>query len=149
MEIAGSDFPELAREGDGRLAGIAARAKAKLIELLFDGGNDAWMAEANLMNIVAVEVEIPPAFEVFQPRALRPAQDIQAGGGQRLVQETPSILREQRARLRRQVFVKPGLPVWRQIHVAFGLETVERTGVRRRGVFQVERIIHEATFETL
>jgi hypothetical protein len=45
--------------------------------------------------------------------------------------------------------VEPGLPVRRQIHVTFGAEVVERTGVRRRGVFQVERIIHEATFETL
>jgi hypothetical protein len=149
MEIAGSDFPKLARKGDGWLAGVTARAKAKLIELFLDGSDDARMTEANLMNVVAVEIEIAPAFEVFQPRALRPAQDVQAGSGKRLVQETRRIFSEQRTRLRTEVTVEPSLSVRGQIHIAFGAEAVERTGVRRRGVFQVERIIHEATFGTL
>jgi hypothetical protein len=83
------------------------------------------MAEANLVNVISVEVEIPAAFEVFNPRALSPAQDIQAGRGKRLVQETRRILRQQRARLRPQVLVEPGLPMRRQIQVAFGTETVQ------------------------
>jgi hypothetical protein len=149
MKIAWSDFPKFARERDGGLAGVAARAKAKLIELLLDRSDDARMAEADLMNIIPVEVEIAPAFEVFQPRALCPAQDIQAGSGKRLVQETRRILGQQRACLRPQMTIEPGLPVRRQIHVAFGAEAVQRTGVWRGRVFRVERSIHETACGTL
>jgi len=55
LQIARRDFAETFGELDGRLARVTARAKAEFIELPFDGGDDAGMRKADLMNVVAVK----------------------------------------------------------------------------------------------
>jgi len=68
--------------------------------LFFDGSDDARMAEADLMHVVAMEVKVATAFDVPNPRALARLERVQARGGKRLVKKISGILIERSLRRR-------------------------------------------------
>src|SRR5262245_7918163 len=84
-QVAGGEFTEPSRQCDGRFARVAPGAKRKGVELLFDRGNNPRMAEADLMNVVAVEIEVTTALDVLNPRAMAGLEGGQAGGGKGLM----------------------------------------------------------------
>ena len=75
-KIAGCDLDQAAGELDGGFAGVAAGAEAQGVELLPDRFEDARVRETDLMNIVAVEIEITSAFDIFDPGAFRMLQRV-------------------------------------------------------------------------
>ena len=64
------EFRKFFRELDCGQVGVASSAKAKLLHLRGDGFDDARMAEANLVNVVAVKIQQPPPLQIFDARAL-------------------------------------------------------------------------------
>jgi hypothetical protein len=107
VQISRGDFTEALGKFNGPLAGVTARAKTKFIKLMFDGSNDAGMPEADLMHVVTMEVEITPAFDVFNPRALSLRQRVEARCRKALMQEVTRVGFEQRLRPRPDVFGSP------------------------------------------
>jgi hypothetical protein len=85
----------------------------------FDGRDDARMAKPNLVDVVAMEVEIAPAFDIFDPGPVSGAQDVEAGGGHGLVDEPVRILFKKALRLCVEVRFRPCLAIRRKIDVAF------------------------------
>jgi hypothetical protein len=74
-------------EFDRALAGEAARREAQVVKLRLDGGDDARVRVADVMDIVAVEVHVPPAVHVLDVEPLGLDDWREAGRGHRLVQE--------------------------------------------------------------
>src|SRR5436190_1787000 len=94
------------RKGSGQdLAAAHARCRAgadqclgeewQFIKLRFDCGDDARIAETDLVHVVAVEIHIAAALQIFEVNALTTFQDVQAWSGQRLTQEIPGVLVQQ------------------------------------------------------
>jgi hypothetical protein len=52
------------------LASVAPGTETQFVELLFYRGNDSRVSEADLVDVVAVKVEIPAAFDVLDPCSL-------------------------------------------------------------------------------
>jgi len=94
--------------------------------LLFDRGDDSRMAESDLMNIVAVEVEVATTFGVLNPRALAGLERVQAGRGEGLMQEISCVLIEQALCFHGDIFCGPGPAPGRDVQIAFGAKWVER-----------------------
>ena len=84
---------------DGDPVRIAPGAEGEPVELFLDCGNHRRVGEADLMDVVPVEVHVPPALEVFDPDPVAGAHGIQAGGGEGLFEEVFFVLREERPRL--------------------------------------------------
>jgi hypothetical protein len=78
-------------ELDGRGVGEAARRERQRVELALDRVDDARMAVADLVDVVAVEVHEPAAVDVGQPDALGLDQRVEAGRRERLVQVRPRV----------------------------------------------------------
>ena len=85
---------EFFRETDGGFVCVTPRGKRQQVELRLDGSDYFRVAEADLMNIVAVKIEITPTFRIFNPRAFGGAQDVQAGRGHGLMNECIGIVGE-------------------------------------------------------
>ena len=130
VQISRGDFTQALGKFNGPLAGVTARAKAEFIKLMFDGSNDAGMPEADLMHVVAMEVEITPAFDVFNPRALSLRQRVEARCRKALMQEVTRVGFEQRLRPRPDVFGSPDVATRREVHIAFRGEMIEVVAVR-------------------
>src|SRR5438034_8973649 len=77
------------------------------------------------MYIVAVAVEVATTFGVLNPRALAGLERVQAGRGERLMQEISCILIEQALCFHGDISCGPGPALRRKIQVAFGSEAVE------------------------
>jgi len=90
-----------------------------MIELFLDCGDDRRVGEADLMDVVSVEIHVAPSLEVFDPDPVAGAHGVQAGGGEGLVEEVFFVLREERPRLFIQVFLLPLLPARGNIDIAF------------------------------
>ena len=133
IQIARRDFPESFGQFDRRRTRVTAGAKAEFVKLLLDGRDDAGMREADLMHVVPVEVEITPAFDILNPRALRLRQHVEARRGEGLMQEVSPVGFEQRLRRRRNVFRGPGAAPGREVHIAFRAEVIEIVAGRRNG----------------
>jgi hypothetical protein len=85
---------ESAGEVDRGAVGVAAWGKGELLELVGDGVDDRGMAKADLVDIVAVEIENGSALGVLKNGTVAGAQDIETGSGKRLMQEPPGIVLE-------------------------------------------------------
>ena len=72
-----------------------------------------------------MEIEITPAFDILNPRALRLRQHVEARRGEGLMQEVAPVGFEQRLRRRSDVFGGPGTAPGREVHIAFGAEVIE------------------------
>ena len=107
------------RETNGGNIRITARAKRQLAHLICDGVDYTRVAEAYLMNIVAVKIEIAAALQIVDVGSLAMGKDVQAGSGERLVQETAFIEIEPFACFRTDVIVCPTPPFGREIEVSF------------------------------
>ena len=125
IQITRRDFSEAAGQFDCWRTGVTAGAKAEFIELLFNRGDNPGMREANLMHVVAVEVEITPAFDIFNPRALRLGQHVKTRRGEGLMEEVATIGFEQSLRRRRNLFGGPGAAPGREVHIAFGAQVIK------------------------
>ena len=88
---------QLARQRDGRLAGVAARRERQRVHLLGDGPLQARMAVADVMHVVAVEIHVPPAGRILDEDALGLGDRIEARRRHRLAQEIALVLGQHRA----------------------------------------------------
>ena len=94
VQIAGGEVDEFLGEIDGGAVGVSAGAKGEIVELVFDGGNDAGVGEADLVDVVAVEIEEGLAVCGFDGRTFAAGQDVEAGGGKGLVEEDGGVFIE-------------------------------------------------------
>jgi hypothetical protein len=81
LKIAGRQLRQAGRQCDGGFASIPARAERQFVQLLLDGGNHLGIGKADLMQAVAMKIEITASFIVLNPGAFHAAQNIQAGRG--------------------------------------------------------------------
>src|SRR5207253_8705476 len=87
VQVSRSRFRQLFRQADSGEVSVAARTERKLIELGFDGRDDSWIAKTDLMNVVAVEIHVPPPLKVLQVNALAALAHVQTGSGYGLPQK--------------------------------------------------------------
>ena len=113
------------RQLDGRDVRVPARAEGQGLHLLADCPDHVRVPEADLVHAVAVKVEEAPALQVFQPGALAAGQDVEAGGGERLVQEVPGVLLQPVLRVVVMLNLLPRLPARRDVELAFGTQAIE------------------------
>lgn len=102
-----------------------------MVELLTDGLEDVGMGEADLVDVIAVEIEDLAALPIGEGGALDVAQDIEAGGGEGLVEEIAGVLLEPVAGVVADMAGAPGLAARGKVEVAFGAEEVEIGGCGR------------------
>lgn len=74
--------------------GVAARRKRQVGELLLHRGHHLWVTVTQLMDAVAVKIEVTCARYAGQPAPLRPLKQIETGGGEGLMEEVAAILRQ-------------------------------------------------------
>ncbi|MNZ94817.1 hypothetical protein D3C78_1139340 [compost metagenome] len=94
VEIAGSQFGQSAGTIDGDLMGVAAGCERQIGELLLHRSHHLGVAVAQLMDAVAVKIEVTRARYAGQPAPLRPLNQIQTGGGEGLMEEVAAIFRQ-------------------------------------------------------
>ena len=94
VEIAGGQFGQSAGAVDGNLMGVAAGCKRQIGELLLHRGHHVRMTVAQLMDAVAVKIEVTLARYAGQPAPLRALKQIQTGGGECLMEKVAAILRQ-------------------------------------------------------
>ena len=70
VEIAGRDRRQLPGQRHGRLIGKAPRRERQLVQLRLQRGNQSRMAVAQMMHVIAVEIQIAAAGEVLEPESL-------------------------------------------------------------------------------
>src|SRR5690349_8918412 len=70
VEISRGEARQARSQIDGRLASVATRAETQFVQLLLNGGNHARVRKAHLVYIVAVEIKVTPALNIFDPGAL-------------------------------------------------------------------------------
>jgi hypothetical protein len=121
-------FDQSAGEVDRRPIGVAARAEGQTVKFGLDRRHDLWMAVAELMHAVAMEVEDCPTFNVEEQSPLGPFNDVEAWRRKRLVDEIALVIVEQSSRFGVQSRA-PGAAQGRAIDVAFGGRGI----VRRHG----------------
>ncbi|MNT17880.1 hypothetical protein D3C72_1530590 [compost metagenome] len=100
--------------------GVAARGKRQIRQLLLHPGHHTRVTVTELMDAVAMKVEVLLAGDAGQHSPLRPRQQIQTGGGERLMQKIAAILGQPfpyRLALRRP----PALARLPQVDVPFGI----------------------------
>ena len=69
IQVAGGQLGQLPGQGHSRFAGVASGAKGEPVELFLYRGDDPRMPEADLVNIIAVKIEIAAAGNILDPRA--------------------------------------------------------------------------------
>ena len=94
VEIAGGQLGQGAGAVDGDLMGVAAGRERQIGELLLHRGHHPGVTVTQLMNAVAVKIEVTLARYTGQPAPLRPLDQIQTGGGECLMEEVAAILRQ-------------------------------------------------------
>ena len=82
-------------EIDGGLVRVPAGREGQGVELALDRRHHVRMAVAHLMDVVAVEIHDAAAFDVGEPHALAGGERVEAGRGQRLMQEDLGVGVEQ------------------------------------------------------
>jgi hypothetical protein len=87
---------------------------------MFDGLDDPWMAEADLMDIVAMKIKISATFNVLNPGSLRRLQNVQARRREGLMEEIAGILNQHGFRLRPDMLPRPRLSTGGQVDISFG-----------------------------
>src|SRR2546425_633915 len=70
------------------------------------------------MDVVPVEVEVAAALQVLEVAPLAPAEDVQAGRGERLAEEVLLVEGEPAAGLLVEALADPRLPARREVEVA-------------------------------
>ena len=113
LQISRREFGEFFRQLDRRNIRITPGAKRERVHLRHDGLNHARMAKADLVDVVAVEIQQAPAVQVFDVRAVARLQNIQAGRGQRLMEEVFGVLVQPAACFCVDVLGGPGLAMGR------------------------------------
>ena len=103
------------------LAGKTARCKGQGVELALDGRDDVRVRIADMVHIVAMEVHVASAAHVLDPDALGPGDRTQAGRGNRLMQESGAVARQQVTRVLVQVLRLPLAPARRLVDIALAL----------------------------
>src|SRR5262245_52259731 len=83
------------------------------------------MAEARLMHVVAVKIEIPAALQIFDLSTIATFEDIQAGSRKGLVKEILGVLLQKLPRFAADMSAAPLSTEWRDIDVSFRFELVE------------------------
>ena len=116
----GASVGKLCGQVDGRRIGEAPRRERERVELSPDGCHHVRVPIADLVHVVAVEVHHAAAFDVGQPDAVAGGERVEAGRGQRLMQENIRIGVEQRAGARMHVRGFELAPQRRRVDVAFG-----------------------------
>src|SRR5882762_6821129 len=76
IQVAGGDLCELPGKIDGIPVGVAASAKRKFFERLENRGLHAGVSEADLVNIVSMEVEISTSLDVGEKATLTSIQNV-------------------------------------------------------------------------
>jgi hypothetical protein len=71
-------------------ANVAPRAERQLIQLRLDRLHNARVRKADMMDVVAMKIEVAAALEILNPRALTTPKPVQERCGQRLMQESLS-----------------------------------------------------------
>ena len=122
VQIARRQFRQLLRQFDRWNVRVAPRVKRKRAHLLDDGSNHAVIPEADLMNVVAVEIEQPPSAQILDGRTSAAAQHIQARRRERLMQKILCVFIEPSLRFRIDVFGGPLAPLRRDVQIAFRLK---------------------------
>src|SRR5580765_94775 len=84
------------------------------------------MTETDLMNVVAVEIEVTTALHILNPRPAAGFESGQAGRREGLMEKIFRVFVEQSLCFRRKVLRGPGAAPGREIHIAFGTVLVER-----------------------
>ncbi|MNX51883.1 hypothetical protein D3C86_825530 [compost metagenome] len=74
--------------------GVTARRERQIGELLLHRGHHLGVAVAQLMNAVAVKIEVTRARCAGQPTPLRALKQIEAGAGEGLMEKVAAILRQ-------------------------------------------------------
>jgi hypothetical protein len=120
----GETFGEL----DGGEVGVTAGAEGEFAQLAGDGLDDVGMAEADLVHVIAVEIEDVSALGVLEGSALATTEDIQTGSRERLVNEPARVFLERAAGGVVQVGFRPTGAVGRDVEIALGLEGRVRRG---------------------
>ena len=82
IAVARRELTQFFRQRDGRFARVTPRAERKCVELIFDRGDDSRMAEADLMHVVAVKIEVATSFDVLNPRVPAGFERVQARCGE-------------------------------------------------------------------
>ena len=80
-QIAGGQFGQLAGQRDGRPIRVPARRERQLLQLLDDGRDDPGVAVPDLVDGVAVEIQIASTGGVGDPDALGSIEHVEAGRG--------------------------------------------------------------------
>ncbi|MNO45871.1 hypothetical protein D3C76_361480 [compost metagenome] len=94
VEIAGGQFGQGAGTVDSDLMGVAAGRERQIGELLLHRGHHLGVTVAQLMDAVAVKIEVTRARYAGQPASLRALKQIQTGGGEGLMEKVAAILRQ-------------------------------------------------------
>ncbi len=119
-------LPELFRELDGALAGVATRREGQFIHRTRDRRLHTRVAVSDMVDVVAMEIHVTPPLAIPDMDALGASDDVEAGCRNRLAQEMARILRERVSRW----FIKPrGLPARPargEIGIALGLPDAHR-----------------------
>ncbi|MNQ95640.1 hypothetical protein D3C85_1112060 [compost metagenome] len=105
VEIPGGQLGQGAGTVDGDLMGVAAWRERQIGKLLLHRGHHLGVAVAQLMDAVAVKIEVTRARYAGQPAPLRPLKQIEAGAGEGLMEEVATIFRQ--SRLHRLALVCP------------------------------------------
>ncbi len=81
VQIAGRQLRQPLRQADSGEDGLAAGTKRQLRHLAGDRFDHSWMAETDLVDVVAVEIHQTPALSRFDEKALALVQHVQTGRG--------------------------------------------------------------------
>lgn len=117
VEIVGGQLCQRPGALDRQGMGEAARGKGQGSELGRDGGHYLGMTVAQLMNVVAVKVQIFPSGQIGQGAAAGAGQGIQTGGGESLMQKVAAILGKAIAGGRILLLGLPGGPLGSQVDI--------------------------------
>lgn len=97
FQISRAQCGESLSERDGSCVGVATRGEGEEVELFFEAREDKFISIAELMNVVAMKVEILFAEVVDEVDAFGAVDHVQARRGERLVQEELFVLLQEMA----------------------------------------------------
>jgi hypothetical protein len=104
------EFPQALGQFDGRPVGVAPGAEGEALELAHDGRDHLRVAEAHLVDAVAVEIEEAAPLKVLDAASPAGGQHVEAGGGQGLAQEDGLVGRQPAPGLGIEVLPFPAPP---------------------------------------
>jgi hypothetical protein len=120
VQSSGGKLGQALRQSNRRDIRKAAGAESQTIHLPLDGLDHLRMAEADLVNAVAVKVEELAALQIFQVGARATSQNVQTGRRKRLMQKVASIFFQPVSGFGIDGGLLPLTAAWRKVHIAFG-----------------------------